>query len=351
MRIKKFTSLPALCWVAVFASAGFPACSQSSGGAGDDTATGGSKGSGGSGGNAGSGGSGGNKGGSGGDKGGSGGNKGGSGGDKGSGGSGGDKGSGGAGDGDAGLGDPDGASDASDAAPLDPPPAGAKKVAMAHVMTFYSFQDNTPTNSMFTASGHILKQFVSVAVPSRELKKNGGPFDYGDKIWVQFLSGRVMPNGMKHSGWVQVDDFCGDGNDDGYCFQQLGMPPAGPMYPNIDLYVGDFSKSGFHPTPPSPEHPLGDCIGPAGSGLDLTDVYTGTPAKFETNYGGAAVGTGKCGDRQAARDQQFGPPATAPFGDEEKKLVGTLTACWGYDGQGPDTSGCSACKPGVTCAK
>jgi hypothetical protein len=338
MRTTKFPWLSAICWMAVFTSA----CGQNGGGGGDE-ATGGSSARGGSGGKAGSGGSGGhtdsgsggsNKGGSGG----SGGNKGGSGGDSG--------GSGGSDDVDAG--DPDGSSDVSDAAPLEPPPAGATKVAMTHVMTWYTFQDNTPVNSMFTGSGRVLKAFTSIAVPSRELKKNGGPFNYGDKLWIQYLAGRTMPNGKKHSGWVQIDDFCGDGADDSYCFQQI--KGVGPMYPNVDLYIGDFTKSGFMPIPPSVEHPLGDCTGPSGTGLDLTDIYTGNPAKFDTDYGGAAVGTGKCGDRQAARDQQFGPPATAPLGDEEKMMPGTLTACWGYDGQGPDTSACSACKPGVTCA-
>jgi hypothetical protein len=232
------------------------------------------------------------------------------------------------------------------------PPAGTKKIAQ-HVITFYSFQDNTPVNSLFTASGRTLKQYSSVAVPFRELasSKKGGTLTYGDKLWLSFLAGRTMPNGTKHTGWVQVDDFCGDGGDDSYCFQQIDG--KGPMYPNADLYIGDFSKSGFMPTPPTPAAPMGDCTGPSGSGLDLTDVYTGTPATFETNYGGALLGTGKCGDRQAARDGQFGPPKGAPFGDETAKppTVGTLTACWQYDGQGPDTSGCSACVAGVTCAK
>jgi hypothetical protein len=227
-----------------------------------------------------------------------------------------------------------------------PPPAGTKKIAQ-HVITFYSFQDNTPVNSLFTASGKTLKQFSSVAVPKSELAKLGG---YGAKLWLAFLAGRTMPNGMKHTGWVQIDDFCGDGADDSYCFQQIDG--KGPMYPNVDLYIGDFSKSGFMQIPPSPDHPMGDCTGPSGSGQDLTDTYTGAPATFETNYGGALLGTGKCGDRQTARDQQFGPPKGAPFGDENAKppTEGTLTACWGYDGQGPDTSDCSACVAGKTCA-
>ncbi|HXU83059.1 MAG TPA: hypothetical protein VN914_16805, partial [Polyangia bacterium] len=171
-------------------------------------------------------------------------------------------------------------------------PAGAKKIA-AHVITFYSFQDNTPVNSLFSASGRLPKQYSSVAVPRRELKANGGTLNFGDKLWLQFLAGRTMPNGTKHTGWVQVDDFCGDGSDDTYCYQQIDG--KGPMYPNVDLYIGDFSKSGFMPVPPSPDHPNGDCTGPSGSGQDLTDTYTGTPATFETNYGGAQLGTGKCG--------------------------------------------------------
>ena len=264
-------------------------------------------------------------------------------------------GKGGASGGSGGKGGSGGASGGSGGSVSTMPPAGTTKIS-PHVITFYSFQDNTPVNSLFTASGRPLKQYSSVAVPRRELKMGGGKLDFGQKLWLAFLAGRTMPNGTKHTGWVQIDDFCGDAGDDTYCYQKLGSdaackPITDPTcYPNVDLYIGDFSKSGFMPTPPSPDHPMGDCTGPSGSGQDLTDTYTGNPATFETNYGGALLGTGKCGDRQTARDQQYGPPKGAPFGDEAKMQVGTLTACWAYDGQGPDTSDCSMCKAGVTCA-
>ena len=167
--------------------------------------------------------------------------------------------------------------------------AGGTKLG-TYVLTWYSFQDNTPCNSVATASGRPLIPFVSVAVPFRLLKTKGGTLDYGDRLFVKFLEGRVMPNGKKHSGWVQIDDFCGDGGQDSYCFQTV----SGTKYPNIDLYIGDYTKSGTN------------CgyTGPAGSGQEVTDVFTGTPAVFETDYGGAATGSGKCGDCAAAREQQ-----------------------------------------------
>jgi hypothetical protein len=99
--------------------------------------------------------------------------------------------------------------------------------------------------------------------------------------------------------------------------------------------------------------PMGkdECSGTIGNGSQLVNVSIGNPGSlFITDYGGAALGTGKCGDRQAARDQQFGPPAGSPFGLDGKS-DGSLTACWGYDGQGDGTEDCKDCEAGVTCAK
>ena len=160
------------------------------------------------------------------------------------------------------------------------------------VMTWYTFQDNTPCNSTATSSeGRTLIPYVSVAVPSRYLKEKGGTLNYGDQLFVRFLEGRVMPNGAKHTGWVQVDDYCGDKGDDSYCFQKVD----GKKYPNVDLYIGDYTKSGM------------TCSGgPAGSGQEKTEVYKG-PAptnKLIKNYGGAAKGKGKCGDCKAAQREQ-----------------------------------------------
>src|SRR5205809_231180 len=73
------------------------------------------------------------------------------------------------------------------------PPAGAKLFKQM-VITFYSFQDNTPVNSLFTSSNRLPKQYSSIAVPSSLLKKNGGTLNYGDKLWLSFLAGRTMPN-------------------------------------------------------------------------------------------------------------------------------------------------------------
>jgi hypothetical protein len=207
-------------------------------------------------------------------------------------------------------------------------PPGATKLAK-HVLTWYTFQDNTPVNSLFSASGRPLKPFLSVAVPRRELKANGGTLSYGDKLYVAFLDGKTMPNGMKHTGWVQIDDFCGDGADDSYCYQQI----TEGKFPNVDLYIGDFTKTGIKASA------TGDCSGPAGSGQELTDLYTGNPgALFKTDYGGAALGSGKCGDQNAARMEQKGTTAPGEGG------------CWGYDGQEEGKADCANCTIGVTCA-
>jgi hypothetical protein len=201
-----------------------------------------------------------------------------------------------------------------------PPPPGATKLAQ-HVLTWYTFQDNTPVNSLFSGSGRALKPYVSVAVPRRELKSGGGTLNYGDKLYVAFLAGRMMPNGSRHTGWVQIDDFCGDAGDDSYCYQTV----AQGKFPNVDLYLGDFLKTGMMASP------TGDCYGPAGSGTELTDVYGGDPrSSFVTDYGGAVLGTGKCGDKASARLQQKGVNTPGESG------------CWGYDAQDSE-SDCSMC--------
>lgn len=160
------------------------------------------------------------------------------------------------------------------------------------VMTWYTFQDNTPCNSTATASTRALVPYVSVAVPFRFLKSKGGDLDYGDKLFVSFLQNRTMPNGTKHTGWVQIDDFCGDGGDDLYCYQTVG----GKQYPNVDLYIGDYTKSGVNCS----------TTGPPGSGQEITKVSVGQPPSgaWVTDYGGAARGGGKCGDCSGAKQQQ-----------------------------------------------
>jgi hypothetical protein len=162
------------------------------------------------------------------------------------------------------------------------------------VLTWYSFQDNTPCNSAASSSGRALIPFVSVAVPFRLLKEKGrgGTLKYGDHLFVDFLQGRTMPNGRKHTGWVQVDDFCGDFGDDEYCYQKVG----GKKYPNVDLYIGDYTQSKIEC----------DGTGPAGSGQEKIKVYMGpAPAgEFISDYGGAAKGKGKCGDCGAAKAEK-----------------------------------------------
>jgi hypothetical protein len=199
--------------------------------------------------------------------------------------------------------------------------AGSMTLLGQYVMTWYSFQDNTPVNSSESASGRELHPYTSVAVPFRLLKDFGGKLNYGDKLYIEYLHGKKMPNGTLHTGWVEIDDFCGDSGDDSYCFQMVG----GKSYPNTDLYIGDFSKSGMAAK-------NGDCSGPAGSGQELTNVSTGNPgSQFITAYGGAALGSGKCGDFSSAESQQGG-------------LNG---GCWDYT---PDPTSCSECVVGVSCS-
>jgi hypothetical protein len=119
----------------------------------------------------------------------------------------------------------------------------------------------------------------------------------------------------------------GHAGDDAYCYQDI---PQG-KFPNVDLYIGDFTKSGMMATAD------GDCIGSAGPGQDLTDVYTGNAGtNFRTEYGGATLGTGKCGDKLAARKEQKGTTTPGEGG------------CWGYDAQDSEAD-CANCTPS-TCA-
>ena len=176
------------------------------------------------------------------------------------------------------------------------------------VVTIYTFQDNSACNSMMTASGRPLVPYVSVALPFRYLTDyGGGPFTMGDTLHVAFLEGRIMTDGHPHSGWVRIDDFCGDGGDDSYCLQS-GLP-------NVDLYVGDWAESGMSCEAAAPEDQgTGSFSGPGGDGHEPTVISTGPAPSGEPaeGYGGAAMGEGDCGDCDFARTVQ--PPA-----------------CWHYD--------------------
>lgn len=191
------------------------------------------------------------------------------------------------------------------------------------VMTWYSFQDNTPVNSAQSSSGRELHAYVSVAVPFRFLKEFGGDLDYGQNLYLSYLAGKPMPNGKMHTGWVQIDDYCGDEMDDTYCYQELD----GKSYPNTDLFIGDFPKSGMAPKD-------GDCSGPAGSGQELTEVTLGDPGtKFVSDYGVPTLGAGKCGDYAKAEADQGGVN-----GD-----------CWHYTPPMNTVMYCTDCNIGVDC--
>ena len=176
------------------------------------------------------------------------------------------------------------------------------------VVTLYTFQDNSACNSTMTASGLPLVPYVSVALPFRYLVGlGGGPFSMGETIHVDFLEGRAMPDGGVHSGWVRIDDFCGDGGDDSYCLQG-GLP-------NVDLYVGDWAASGMTCQAADPDAwGTGWFSGPGGDGAEPAVVSFGPAPQGEPagGYGGAAMGQGDCGDCAFGRTVQ--PPA-----------------CWHYD--------------------
>lgn len=195
-------------------------------------------------------------------------------------------------------------------------PNDLKKVAM----TYYNFEDNTPCNSTSTSSQRSLIPYVSVAVPFRFLKEFGGTYNYGDQLHVKFLEGRKMPNGATHTGWVQIDDICGDNNDDTYCYQE-GLP-------NVDLYVGAWKSSGMKCN-------NGTADGPGGGGQEMTEVVRGpAPAgKFIKSYGGVAKGSGKCDDCVSACMAVTGlsaaeckPPAGGNVGSNSK----LQKHCWHY---------------------
>ena len=141
------------------------------------------------------------------------------------------------------------------------------------VLTWYSYQDNTPRNSDKSASGKTLVPFVSAALPFRFLKPWGGPVEFGDTVFVPFLEGRKMPDSSRHTGWVRIDDICGDNGDDGYCFKKLkGVGDV--ELPSLDLYVGDVYQSGM----------IGNKNGPAGNGMELIEVLMGGTADIKFNY-------------------------------------------------------------------
>lgn len=198
------------------------------------------------------------------------------------------------------------------------------------VLTNFSFENNTPCNSMSSASGRPLVPFVSCAVQFRFLKeKGGGPWKLGDSLYCKFLDGRTMPNGTKHTGWLRIDTYCGDLGNDDYCFQSVDGNKS--WYPVLDLYIGSFPKSGQKCTG------TGGMTGPAGRGQELTDVKYG-PApqgKLKSSYGGSAKGTGKCNDCVNAcvvQSKLSTAQCKAEISKGQARSPGSVfsNACWWY---------------------
>lgn len=154
-----------------------------------------------------------------------------------------------------------------------------------YILTWYSFQDNTPSCSTSTSSGRSLIPYVSIAPPFRMLRNWGGQLEYGDWVYADWLDGRSMPNGKKHTGMLRVDDICGDNDDDSYCFYK---DSSKTKRPGIDIYIGDITKSGYRTD--------GDCSGPAGYGSTEMKLFTGSDHSKTKDYGGRAESSCKCGD-------------------------------------------------------
>ena len=141
-------------------------------------------------------------------------------------------------------------------------------------LTWYTYDDNTPPRSCCSSRGHCLTPFISVALPLRHIRKSARAmdnklerdymeqqplFNFGDWIFVKFLAGRQMPTGKKHSGWVRVDDYCGDGTNstrDQYCINDRD----GTTNKFVDLYVGENKYTGY-----------------AGRGDEQTQFFRGNP--------------------------------------------------------------------------
>ena len=158
------------------------------------------------------------------------------------------------------------------------PKVGAK---IGNVMqTYYSRDNNTPAGTNTSASGELMIPYVSCALPfSFFTEKSGGPYGYGDWFELDSLRGQQLPNGKKHTGFLQAVTYCGDFDDFTYCIKDHN----GKKYSSIDVYIGPFKGSG------QKCDGKGSTTGPAGSGLTFTGVkYWGkNPPKGKaiTNYG------------------------------------------------------------------
>lgn len=160
------------------------------------------------------------------------------------------------------------------------------------IMTFFSSDNNTPASTNTSASGKQLEPYVSCAVPFSFMKeKGGGPFSYGDWLYLKFLEGRLV-NGKRHTGWVRIDTYCGDLGDYGYCLKDFN----GKKYSSVDVFIGPYKKSG------QVCNGKGSTSGPAGSGMEFTQVKFGPPpaGKGITTYGLVSRGDALCNDAVSA---------------------------------------------------
>lgn len=145
------------------------------------------------------------------------------------------------------------------------------------VLTWYSLQDKAPERAVkSTISGNILVPFVSVALPYRFMKRWGGSLEFGETLYVSFLDGRKMPDSTRHTGWVRIDDVCGDEDDDSKCFKEGINGTEGGIFPTIDLYVGDVFQSGM----------VGNPDGPAGNNMEIVDLMIGGDKKVQLDFSG-----------------------------------------------------------------
>ena len=196
--------------------------------------------------------------------------------------------------------------------------------------TWYSSNDNTPCASAVSSKGKELVPYVSLAI-ARKFINEGSSNDakkvkYGEWVFIPQMKGRMVKN-KPHTGWLRVDDKCGD-------FDGAGKDPNAHCYidnaqtaPKVDMFIGLFSATMTCAN--------GSTTGPGGSGQDPIDVYRGTPTSAEkvTEYGVPwRVPGAKCNDCYAACKDQTGLDAecrgfaSAPGGGVASSALSNR--CW-----------------------
>lgn len=170
------------------------------------------------------------------------------------------------------------------------------------MLSWYSWQNNSPCNSRISSSGKPLVPYKHVAVP----KSMHGAFPLGTKLFIDGLRGKSTA-GETHSGWVEVADTCEETGSTTCYFQ----PPK--SLPLVKLYIGDFTKAKAKCLGTMSRAPkIGINYGtskqwslPLETTISCRRTPTASERSFNRGYGGSAMGNSKfkCGDCSAAKTQ------------------------------------------------